>query len=442
MKKIVVKGGKRLQGEVTVSGSKNVVLKAIVAACLTDEEVELKNIPLIQDVFIMLDLIKEIGGEYSINDHSVKIQVKNITTTEIPLEMGAKIRTSSLFIAPLLIRKHEAIISNPGGCRIGARPIDRTIKGLEAMGAHITYKSEDGYFHATCDGLVGAEYSFEKNSHTGTETLILASVLAKGATILRNAALESEVDDLIVLLNAMGAKVRREENRTIVIDGVKTLHGTTYTIIPDSNEIVTFAICSALTGGNIVIKDVDVSQISAFIDTFQKAGGAYETINKAIRFYIPNGISPTDVVTQIYPGFKTDWQSPWAVLMTQADGVSTIHEAIYENRFGYAKELEKMGGKLELFTPKVDNPADFYNFNWEDNKEYKQGLRVYGRTNLHNGVLTISDLRAGATLVLASLLAKGESIIYGVEHLERGYENFDGRLRSLGADITISKELK
>ena len=441
MKKYIIKGGKKLAGEISVSGTKNVVLKAIIAACLTDEVVEIKNVPLISDFFIMLELVKEIGGKVKLSGHTVKIEVKKIKTTRIPLEMGAKIRTSSIFAAPLLARNQEALIPNPGGCRIGARPIDRHIDGLRQMGVSCTYNSRDGYFHLKTNGLVGTTYRFSKNTHTGSETMIMASVLAKGRTILENAAQEPEVDDLISLLNSMGAKIKRTEPRAIVIDGVKKLHGTSFEIPPDRNEVVTFAILSALTGGDIYIKNVRVEDIKDFLSKFKEAGGVWEAKNSSIRFYMKNGISSSHIVTAPHPGFMTDWQGPWAILMTQAKGESTIHETVYESRFGYVDELKKMGANLELFVPKMENPEQTYNFNYTtESRNNKQGLKIYGKTNLHSAVLNVSDLRAGATLVMASLIASGQSVVYGAEYLERGYEAFDERLRSLGAVIEVLEE--
>ncbi len=441
MKRYNIVGGSPLSGEVTISGSKNVVTKMLIASCLTSEEVVLENVPVISDFLVMLDLIKEIGGEVDLQGHTLKIRVKEITKTEIPLAIGAKVKTSSMFLAPLLARARKAAIPNPGGCRIGARPIDRHIKGLEHMGAVIGYAREDGYFHAHTDGLNGAEYTFEKNTHTGTETLILAAVLAKGKTVLHNAAQEPEVDDLIALLNKMGAKVSRTQPRTIEIEGVERLTGATHTIMPDRNEAVTFAVISALTGGNIWIKGAELADMQAFLDAYAQAGGdCEEREDGAVRFYVSEKLSAVDVTTEPHPGFMTDWQGPWSIFMTQATGESVIHETIYENRFAYVTELGKMGAKLEMFAPSVENPEEVYNFNIEEDKEYTQGLKITGKTPLHNAVLNVYDLRAGATLVIAALIATGESIIFGTETLERGYERFHERLRMLGARITQTEQ--
>lgn len=438
MKKFVINGGKRLKGEVTVSGAKNVALKALVAACLTPEEVIIENIPLISDFFVMAEIIEEIGGKVTIKGHSVRVQVKDIEKDKIPLEIASEVRTSSMFLAPLLARIGHAVVANPGGCRIGARPIDRIIKGLSKMGADIAYDSNDGYFHVKVKNknLKGVNYRFEKNTHTGTETLILAAVLAQGQTVLENAGEEPEIDELINLLNEMGAKIKRETPRKIIIDGVKKLQGVKFTVGPDRNEIVTFAVAGILTSGDIFVKGAKKKDLIGFLDELLFAGAGFEIKENGIRFYAKDELRATNIVTSFYPGFMTDWQGPWTVLMTQSRGISTIHETVYENRFSYVNQLIKMGAKIELFNPEVKNPESFYNFNWSDNKsEYQHGAKIYGPTKLHNAVVTISDLRAGATLVLAALVAVGESVIYGLEHLDRGYENFEGRLKSLGADI-------
>ncbi len=441
MEKLIVTGGKKLRGEVSVSGAKNVALKALVAACLTHEEVIVKNVPLISDFFVMVDIIKELGGTVVLKDHTITINMKKIAKTKIALEQAAEIRTSSMFLAPLLARVGQAQIPNPGGCRIGARPIDRTIEGLKKMGVDVVYDSSDGYFHAKAEMLQGTTYVFEKNTHTGTETMILAAVLAKGQTVLENAAQEPEIDELITLLNQMGAKIKRSRSRTIVIDGVTKLHGTVFTIPPDRNEVVTFAIAGIITQGDVLVKGVNKEGLTEFLEKLDACGGGFEEKNQGIRFYYKGDLRATDITTSYYPGFMTDWQSPWVVLMTKAQGVSVIHETVFESRFGYVDELKKMGAHIELFHPEVLNPKNVYNFNLhDDNKKNFHAAKAYGPTVLHDGVVNISDLRAGATLVLAALAARGTSVIFGVDRLDRGYEQFDERLRSLGADIERVKE--
>lgn len=442
MDKFVINGGKKLIGETSVSGSKNVALKALVAACLTDEEIIIENTPLISDLFTMVDIIEELGGLITISDHKLTVRIEDFKKTKVALERAAEVRTSAMFMAPLLARKKEAVIPNPGGCRIGARPIDRTIEGLSQMGADIKYKSSDGYFYMKApNGLKGTDYTFKKSTHTGTETLILAAVLAKGKTVLRNAAPEPEINELIELLNQMGAKIRKQDDKTIEIEGVEKLTRTLFKIGPDRNEVVTLAIAAIITNGDIFIKDVDSSDLKSFIEKMREIGAGVEEKQNGIRFYFINEVKPVNIETSPYPGFMTDWQAPWAVLMTQAKGISIIHERVYESRFGYVSQLKKMGADIELFNPEVRDPKNYYYFNEEDNKpEHRHAIKIKGPTKLHNGVVTISDLRAGATLVLAALAAKGESVILEIHHLDRGYEKFEERLEILGADIKRLKE--
>ncbi len=429
-----------LNGTIRISGSKNVVTKAVIAACLTNEPVTLKNVSEISDNQALLEIIESIGGTVERGDGQVTITVGDITNHELSLEEGARVRTSSMFLAPLLLRVKKAIVPNPEGCRLGARSIERHIEGLEMMGAKIEYRSEDGYYHASTEGLVGTTYRFDKNTHTGTETLIMAATLAKGTTTIENAAEEHEIDDLIKLLNSMGAKIQRVENRKIVIEGVEKLHGTTYEIVSDANEFVTFAILSVLSGGNITLTNAPLDNVGIFLEELKKCGVDFEKKDDGIRFFAPDGIKPSDVVTACEPGFKTDWQGPWAILMTQAEGVSTIHESIYENRFGYVPELKKMGAKIESYDPQVDNPKDFYNFNYDPNSSYRQAIRITGPQKLHNAILKITDLRAGATLVIGALLADGESVLFGIEHIERGYEKLLRRLQDVGAKMEEAEE--
>jgi UDP-N-acetylglucosamine 1-carboxyvinyltransferase len=266
-------------------------------------------------------------------------------------------------------------------------------------------------------------------------------VLAKGKTVLRNAAQEPEIDELIQMLNAMGAGIRRTESRTVEIEGVEELHGAQFRVGADRNEIVTLGIAALITKGDIFIKDAKAHDLTEFLDVMKKVGAGIEIKEDGIRFYFEKELIAADVETSIYPGFMTDWQGPWTVLMTQAKGESVIHERVYENRFGYVSELEKMGAKIELFNPHVENPRDYYEFNIEDDDENnRHAARITGPTKLHNAIVTVTDLRAGATLVLGALAAHGESVILEVQHLDRGYEKLDERLNALGADVKRIEE--
>ncbi len=441
MKKYVITGGTPLKGTIHISGAKNSALKALVAACLTEDEVVIENIPLISDFHVMSRIIELFGGTVTITDHTARVRLERVTNTTIPLDMASHARASVMFLAPLLARAKKAKIPNPGGCRLGARPVDRIVDGIDQMQATVEYKSMDGYFHAETEGLTGIDYTFEKNTHTGTETLIIAAATAKGTTTLRNAAEEPEIDDLIALLNSMGGKIRRSGKREITIEGVEKLHGTTCTISPDRNEVVTFAIAAYVTKGDIFIEDAQKTNLDSFLEKLDEAGAGYEKEENGIRFFYKGPLRAVDVTTAIHPGFMTDWQAPWAVLMTQAEGTAIIHETVFENKLGYVKDLMKMGAKMERFNPEVKNPAEVYNFNLADDKpSFYHAVRITGPTRLHDAIVTMLDLRAGAAVVLAALAADGETIVHGVHLVERGYEAFDQRLSSLGASIKVVDE--
>lgn len=436
MERFVITGGNKLTGTTKVSGAKNAALKVLVAACLTDEKVIIHNIPLIADLLIMVDIMKEIGADVSIKGHTATVQMKKFNQASIPMDKSALVRASMLFIGPLLARRKEAMIPNPGGCRLGARPIDRIVSGVGKMNVTLSYKSEDGYFHAKTTSLKGTKYHFAKSTHTGTETMIIAAALAKGTTILTNAAEEPEIDDLINFINAMGGDVTRSAHREITIEGVEKLHGTEFTISPDRIEVATFAIAAVITKGNILVKDAQKAAISSFLEKYKQTGAGYTVEEDGIRFFANGHLDAVDVETGIHPGFLTDWQAPWAVMMTQAKGKSVIHETVFEDKLGYVADLEKMGATAKLFNPKVKNPEEVYNFNLDDDKaEHFHAVKITGPTSLHNAVMTTLDIRAGAAIVLAALIAKGPSTIYGIEKLDRGYEKFEQRLAKLGADI-------
>lgn len=442
MQSFEIIGGTPLRGVVEIGGAKNVALKLLVASLLTDDELIIHNVPRLRDVLFMLDVLKSLGVKESFVGNTVRIQGGSNIGTTVPLEVGARLRTSSMVLGPMLARFGEAKLPNPGGCRIGARPIDRHIEGLKKMGATISYHSDDGFFYSTAPKLHGADITFEKNTHTGTETLILAAVLAAGKTTLRNAAAEVEVDDLIGFLNSMGASIMRPTENEIVINGVSSLHGSEYTVMPDRNEEVTFAIASVVTKGDLTIKNSQRKNLGAFIEKYKDIGGGIEEIDaNTTRYFYTGPLKSSGIVTERHPGFMTDWQAPWALLMTQSEGVSTLHETVFESRFSYVSELKKMGASIEFYEPEVDSPEKFYNFNWEDSVEgYFQGIRITGSTTLHNAVLSIDDLRAGATLVLAALSADGQSYVHGVEQVDRGYEKIEERLSRVGAHIKRIEE--
>ena len=438
-----INGGRQLKGEIKVSGAKNVAMKVVLSGLLTNEAVEISNIPLITSVEGTAELVRCLGVKVvSRQNNTLTIDGSGLKSHTVPLEMGGLLRTATMVMGPLLARFGKAVVPNPGGCRLGKRPVDWHIEGLTKMGARIKY--DEGYFYAQADKLRGTRFRFQKNSHTGTETMMLAAVLAEGETVIENAAMEPEVDDLIILLQGMGARIKRGNGKTIIIEGVKKLYGTDFTVMPDRNEAVTFAIGAVATGGDLVIHGARKRDLTAFLENLEKVGVGFKVLDEeTVRFYSSgNKIRPSKIVTGGHPGFMTDWQAPWTLLMTEANGISTVHETVFEDRFSFVNELVKMGADIEGFTPEVKNPEKVYNFNWSDRRDGNyQAIRIKGGNPLHEAFLEMTDLRAGATLILAALCASGESIIHGIEHVDRGYEKIDNRLRKIGASITRMEEL-
>lgn len=436
MHTLLIEGGVPLRGEVRIAGAKNAALKMMAAALLTEEEVHLSNVPHISDVYVMSALLQTLGVEVNWNGpNTLRIRAKDIRPVRFGIDVAAKIRASFVVMAPLLARCGEASVPNPGGDRIGHRPVDRLVEGLRHFGVCIDY--DGAYYNATCDRLRGCEYRFNKNSHMGTEHQIMAAVLAEGRSVIYNAAQEPEVDDLIDMLNSMGARIKRVEPRTIVIDGVRKLGGTHHTVMPDRIEAGTFAIMAAATDGDLYLSGANPDHMQALLDKMKEAGCRIEADPEGIRVRRGESLHAVNVITRPHPGFMTDWQAPFVVLLTQASGVSLVHETIFPNRLGYTEQLNLMGAHIELFNPPV--PDCGYEWNEKDDSpDYFHAARIYGPTPLRAANLTIPDLRAGATLIIAALCAEGVSKVSGVQWVERGYEHFVERLRSLGARIEES----
>jgi len=415
MEKIRIVGNHnlRLKGKVKISGAKNAVLPAIAASLLTREKLRLKNIPLVKDVFTILTVMKELGANYNTRKNSLSIQIKKIKSDEAPYELIRAMRASILVLGPLLARYGKAIVALPGGCAIGSRPIDLHIHGLEKLGASIIL--EHGYINAEAKRLHGAEIRFEKKTVGGTENLIMAASLAQGETVLKNCSLEPEVTNLCELLVKMGAKIDGIGQETMRIKGVKELGGATHDIIPDRIEAGTFLVASALTRGNIVLTHAQPKHLDTVIEKLRYSGTKIEELNNhSLRVIGSEEIKSQDVTTSPYPGFPTDMQAQFIVLMTQASGTSIITETIFDRRFAHINELLRLGANIEVSGDKAV---------------------VRGKTPLSGAETIASDLRASASLVLAGLIANGETIVNEVEHLDRGYEKLEEKLTSLGAPI-------
>ncbi|MEK9178840.1 MAG: UDP-N-acetylglucosamine 1-carboxyvinyltransferase, partial [Patescibacteria group bacterium] len=397
----------------------------------------LHNVPRIRDVMALVDIVNHLGGEAKfIDDHTVTVE-NRLTKFHIPFEFAARTRVSFMLLAPLLKTFGKASVPNPGGCRLGARPVDRLAYTAERIGAKVEYNSNDGYYYITLSKPHAAVIKFAKITHTGTELAIMNTVFVKGISTIKNAALEPEIDDMIEFFNKAGAEIVRQGNN-IVVNGVSELLGVDMTVQFDRNEAVSYIILSALFNGGIVVKNVSAPDIAFFLNKFQKAGFTYENNKEAneFRIKVPKIIKPVNVETAPHPGFITDWQPMWALLMAHAKGESKIHETVFENRFGYVEELRKFGAKISYYDPHVFDPDVVYQFNISHvNTTLLQAICIHGPTKLHNGIVKMTDIRAGACLVMAALLASGESMVSGAEQIERGYEDLISKLRALGADI-------
>jgi UDP-N-acetylglucosamine 1-carboxyvinyltransferase len=418
MDKFFIEGGIPLQGEVVTSGSKNAALPVLAACLLTSEPVILHRIPSVRDIATMKKLLEHTGARLTeLGGGSVRVECAEISRPEAPYEVVKTMRASSLVLGPLAARTGRARVSLPGGCAIGARPIGLHVAGLERLGARI--EQSHGYVEAVSDGrLRGTHVHFDRITVTGTEDLLMAAVLAEGETVLDNAAREPEVVDLADLLVKMGAKVDGAGTSRIWVQGVERLHGTEHTIIPDRIECGTFMIAAAITGGDVVIRDCEPEHVDALTSKLNQAGVAVTREgSNALRVKGGGKLRATDVTTEEHPGFATDLQAQYMALMTQAEGISFITETIFENRFMHVLELARMGANIRI--------------------EGRQAI-VAGATRLGGAEVIASDLRASASLVLAALVAKGETILDRVYHIDRGYESIDQKLNSLGAKVRRS----
>jgi UDP-N-acetylglucosamine 1-carboxyvinyltransferase len=417
MDKFVIRGGNPLIGTVRISGAKNSALPCMAAAILTEDEVTLENIPQVRDIETERRLLASMGAEvelgYGRAQHRTTICCRTLSDPVAKYEIVKTMRASSLVLGPLVARAGIARVAMPGGCAIGGRPIDLHIKGLELMGATIT--QEHGYLEARADRLRGAHLVFDKITVTGTEDLLMAAVLAEGETLMENCAREPEVTDLAALLTAMGAKIEGAGTSTIRVRGVSRLHGARYRINPDRIEAGTFLVAGAITSGDLIVANCNPEHLGAVIAKLEQAGARINILGPdTVRVRSDGPLRAADVSTEEYPGFPTDMQAQYMALATQSDGVSTIKENIFENRFMHVQELVRMGANI-----KVDGSV----------------ATVRGAAKLSAAAVMCSDLRASASLVLAALVADGESILDRVYHMDRGYERIEEKLRAVGAQI-------
>jgi UDP-N-acetylglucosamine 1-carboxyvinyltransferase len=415
--KIVIRGGKRLTGEVTVSGSKNAALPVLISSLLTSEPCTYRGVPHLADVRTTLRLLSGLGDR---NDNQswldgaddLTLQANRIDKLEAAYELVKTMRASFLVLGPLVARFGQARVSTPGGCAIGARPINLHLKGLEALGA--TIEQSHGYVEAKATRLRGAKIYLDLPSVGATENLMMAATLAQGTTTVENAAKEPEIDDLATVLNEMGAKIQGAGTDIIQIEGVDVLHGTSHRIIPDRIEAGSFVIAAAITGGDVLVRGARADHLEAFLIKLKEGGVVYLADQAGIRVQRNGNINSIDVTTLPYPGFPTDLQAQMMALMAVANGVSIVTETIFENRFMHVQELDRMGAQIKL----------------EGNRAVVRGVR-----ELSGAPVMASDLRASVALVLAGLVANGTTEVSRVYHLDRGYEQIEKKLSQLGAEI-------
>jgi len=405
-----------LVGRVAVSGSKNAVLPILAACLLTDEECKLKNVPRIEDVSIMAQLLKRIGAQVDWSDtdrQQLRVNAAGLVRADVLASLASRMRASFLLMGPLLARRGEARVAKPGGDDIGMRRVEQHLVGLRLMGAEV--ELEGGEFVARADRLKGATIHLDMPTVTGTENLMMAAVLADGITTIHNAAREPHVVDLGLFLEKMGARIRGIGTDVLQIDGVDELSGATHRVIPDNIEAGTYAFAIAATGGDAIVTNLEASDLRAVILKLRAAGVTVEDQGRALRITGDGRLHPVDVTTWPHPGFPTDLQAPFVSLMTQAQGRCVVSEAVFENRFQHVPELRKMG-------------ADIY-------VEGRSAI-VSGPSRLHGGSVRVPDIRSGAALVVAALCARGTTLLENVFHLDRGYEDLVDKLDGLGARVT------
>jgi UDP-N-acetylglucosamine 1-carboxyvinyltransferase len=414
MDKFLIQGGSPLEGVIPVSGAKNSALPVLAACLLTKDEIKLDRIPPVRDIGTMEKLLKHIGAELHVKGGKVTVRAGKLDKPEAPYDLVKTMRASSLVLGPLVARTGRARVSMPGGCAIGARPINLHVSALEQLGAEIS--QEHGYVEARApNGLKGAQVYFDRITVTGTEDVLMAAVLAEGETVIQNAAREPEVQDVAALLQKMGARIHGAGTSTIRVEGVSELHGAQHAIIPDRIEAGTFMIAAAMTRGDVLISGCDPQHLGALIGKMRQAGAEIsEERPDALRVKASRRMRAADITTEEFPGFATDLQAQYMAMMCVAEGISIVTETIFENRYMHALELARMGANIRL--------------------DGRQAI-VAGVDELTSAQVIASDLRASASLVLAGLVARGETVVDRVYHIDRGYEKIEGKLAQAGAKI-------
>ncbi|MBR4423926.1 MAG: UDP-N-acetylglucosamine 1-carboxyvinyltransferase [Mailhella sp.] len=417
MDSFLIKGGAPLKGEITVSGSKNAALPILLASIAVDGEVQYGNVPDLRDIRTTIRLLNILGREASLADGRVLVKNGDMGI-EAPYDLVKTMRASVLCLGPLLARKREAKVSLPGGCAIGARPVDQHLLALESMGAR--FDLENGYIHGTCpDGLKGAHFSFSMPTVGGTENALMAACLAQGETVMENVAREPEIVDLANFLNRCGARIEGQGSSVITVKGVERLYGCSYDVMPDRIEAGTFLVAAGVTGGELFVRNCPAADMAALIGKLREAGMEIGEREGGVLARAASPLKAVDISTQPHPGFPTDMQPQFMVLLCRAEGSGMVRENIFENRFMHVQELVRMGADIQ-----VNGPSAL----------------VRGTGRLEGAPVMASDLRAGAALVLAGLCAEGETRVQRIYHIDRGYERLEDKLSAAGADIRRVQE--
>jgi len=417
MKRVIISGGKELSGTIKISGAKNSAVALIPASILSDEKVTIKNVPNISDIVVLDEILRFLGAKIDKEDNTLIIDASNIENKEIPEIISSKLRASYYFMSALLGKYKKVEMYFPGGCKIGKRPIDQTLKAFRALGAVI--EEENNRYNIYAEELKGANIDLDMPSVGATINAIFASVKANGKTVITNAAKEPEITNVIDFLNKMGAKIEGKNTSTITITGVEKLHGADIEVIPDRIEAGTYIIIGALLGKNLIIDNIIPEHINALLNKLKEAKVLYKIENNSIQIDKSMNLSAINIETKGYPGFPTDLQQPFSVLLTQCDGVSQLTENLYENRFQNIEYLNKMGANIKFINDRQ--------------------IEIIGKTTLQGCEIKATDLRAGACMIIAGLLANGETIVTDVEHVLRGYESIIQKLTNVGAKIELEE---
>lgn len=426
-----VEGGAPLRGEVRVSGAKNSITKLMVASMLTKEPCIFHNVPHIGESQITRAICAALGSEFKeLPPRSLQVQTPHVLGSEVPLDLGSHNRLAIMTVAPLLHRTGQAVIPMvAGGDRIGPRPVNFHLEGFRKLGAHVEVRDEAYYIKA--EQLRGTEIVLPYPSVTTTENLLIAATVAQGRTFIRNAAIEPEIMDLVNYLQKLGAIIDYNADRTFAIEGVKELYGTTHHIIPDRIVAASLACAAVASGGDVFVHGARQVDMVTFLNALRRVGGKFAVEADGIRFYCDGALKSIALETNVHPGFMTDWQPPFVLLLTQAHGMSVVHETVFEDRFGYATELHKMGADLALYNACLGGAACRFH-----SSNYQHSCVIKGPAKLVGAHIRVPDLRAGFTYLIAAVLAAGRSTIEGIQHIERGYENLEDSLRRLGVDIS------